>query len=212
MQFDLETLPAASRYELLISTIAPRPIALITTLSPDGVPNAAPFSQFGFFGADPPIVAVAVMPHVEGRLKDTAQNILATGEFVANLVSVDLAEAMNVACIDAPPGVNELQLAGLESVASVKVAPPRIVGSPVSLECRLITTLSFGLHQNIVIARAVHMHIADGVVLDVERCLIDTPRLGLIGAMHGARWYAKTTDLFAMDRPTWAQWKAEGKV
>ena len=82
--------------------MAPRPIALITTLSADGTPNAAPYSLFNILGHDPPIVAVGVLPHTANRLKDTGQNILISGEFVVNLVSEQLAEAMNVTCIDAP--------------------------------------------------------------------------------------------------------------
>ena len=212
MQFDVERLAAEHRYELLLSTVVPRPIALITTLSADGTPNAAPYSLFNILGHDPPIIAVGVLPHATNRLKDTGQNILASGEFVVNLVSDQLAEAMNVTCIDAPVGVNELDLAHLETTKSTKVSPPRISASPVSLECRLVTSLSFGPNQAIVLGRVVHAHIDDKFVLDASRCLIDTPALKLIGGMHGARWYARTSDLFAMDRPTWEQWKAQGKV
>lgn len=153
-----------------------------------------------------------MLPHTANRLKDTGQNVLARGEFVVNLVSEELAEAMNVTCIDAPVGLNELDLAHLEPTKSNKVSPPRISASPVSLECRLVMSLSFGPNQAIVLGRVVHAHIDDNVVLDASRCLIDTPALKLIGGMHGARCYARTTDLFAMDRPTWEQWKAQGKV
>jgi flavin reductase (DIM6/NTAB) family NADH-FMN oxidoreductase RutF len=101
VQFDIERLAAEHRYELLLSTVAPRPIALITTLSTDGAPNAAPYSLFNVLCHDPPIVAVSVLPHTANRLKDTGQNIVASGEFVINLVSEHIAEAMNVTCIDA---------------------------------------------------------------------------------------------------------------
>jgi flavin reductase (DIM6/NTAB) family NADH-FMN oxidoreductase RutF len=212
MEFDLDKVAATERYELLLSTVVPRPIALITTLSSNGTINAAPYSLFNVLGHDPPIVAVSVLPHAERRLKDSGENILATGEFVANLVSESVAEAMNVTCIDAPPGVNELTLAKLTTAPSVKVAPPRVAASPVSLECRLLTSLSFGPNQAIVIGRVVQLHVADEFVIDQERCLIDTPKLKMIGAMHGARWYAKTSDLFAMDRPTWVEWLKAGKV
>lgn len=211
MQFDLERLSAQQRYELLLGTVVPRPIALITTLSPDGTPNAAPYSLFNILGHDPPIVAV-VLPHQADRLKDTGQNILTSGAFVANLVSEQLAKAMNVTCIDAPAGVNELDLAHIATAQSAKVAPPRITSSPVSLECRLVTALSFRPNQSIVLARVVHAHIDSGFMVDAGACLIDTPGLKLIGGMHGAKWYTRTSDLFAMDRPTWGQWKEQGKV
>ncbi len=209
MQFDLDRMAAADRYELLLSTVVPRPIALITTLSADGRLNAAPYSLFNVMGHDPAIVVVGVLPHLEGRRKDTGENILATDEFVVNLVSEPLAEAMNITCIDAPPDVDELALARLEAVPSVKVKPPRIALSPVAFECRLLTSLSFGPNQALVVGRMMHAHVMDEFVLDAKRGLVDTPALKMIGAMHGARWYAKTSDLFAMDRPTWAGWVKE---
>jgi flavin reductase (DIM6/NTAB) family NADH-FMN oxidoreductase RutF len=212
MQYDFEKLAAGDRYELLLSAVVPRPIALITTLAPDGTPNAAPYSLFNIMGADPPLVAVSVLPHAENRLKDTAQNILATGEFVVNLVSEAIAENMNITCVDAPPGVDELKLAQLDAVPSIKVRPPRVALSPVSLECRLVTSLSFGANQAIIFGRVLHAHVANEVLLDRERRVIDTPRLALIGGMHGARWYSKTSDRFAMDRPTWAEWTKAGKA
>ena len=212
MEFDLDRLQAAERYELLLSTVVPRPIALITTLAADGTVNAAPYSLFNVMSHEPPIMAVSVLPHPDRRLKDTGQNILSAEEFVVNLVSEDIAEAMNVTCIDTPPNVSELDLAKLPTAPSVKIAAPRIASSPVSLECRLLTSMSFGPNQAIVLGRIVHVHVADEFVIDAARCNIDTPNLKLIGGMHGARWYARTSDLFAMDRPTWAQWKKDGKV
>ena len=212
MQFDVESLPAADRYELLLSTVVPRPIALITTLSADGTPNAAPYSLFNLLGRDPPIVAVGVLPHGAGRLKDTGQNILERGEFVVNLVSEQLAEAMNVTCIDAPAGIDELDLARLATSPSTKVSPPRITASPVALECKLVTALSFGPNQATVLGSIVQAHVADEFVSNAATCAVDTLGLKLIGGMHGARWYARTSDLFAMDRPAWAQWVAVGKV
>ncbi len=212
MEFDFNRLQAAERYELLLGTVVPRPIALITTLDADGKLNAAPYSLFNVMGHEPPIVAVSVLPHPERRLKDTGQNILATDEFVVNLVSEELAEAMNVTCIDAPAGFDEAKLAQLETAPSKAVKPPRIAASPVAYECRLLTSLSFGPHQAIIIARVVHGHVADEFVIDAARGLVDTPKLKLIGAMHGARWYARLSDRFDMERPTWAGWAKAGKV
>src|SRR5690606_1432552 len=97
-------------------------------------------------------------------------NILETGEFVVNLVSEDLAEAMNITCMDAPPEVDELACAGLHAAASVKVAPPRIAESPVSFECRTFQTVETGPHQVIVLGRVVMAHLRDEMVLDAERC------------------------------------------
>ena len=108
MQFDIDKMAAADRYELLLGTVVPRPIALITTISSDGAINAAPYSLFNVMGHDPAVAMISALAHPDGRLKDTATNILATKEFVINLVSETVAEAMNITCIDAPPGTNEL--------------------------------------------------------------------------------------------------------
>ena len=212
MDFNLANLSAADRYELLLSTVVPRPIALVTTLSEDGIANAAPYSLFNVLCHDPPIVAVSVLPHAERRMKDTAQNVLATGEFVVNLVSEGVAKAMNLTCIDAPPDINEIDLAKLSTTPSLHIKPPRIASCPAAFECRLITSLSFGPNQAILLAQVLHAYVANEFVIDEARCLIDTPGLNLIGGMHGAKWYTRTSDLFEMARPTWAEWTMAGKA
>jgi flavin reductase (DIM6/NTAB) family NADH-FMN oxidoreductase RutF len=200
--YDLRSLGAQNRYKILTATVTPRPIAWITTLSEGGRINAAPFSFFNVMGHEPPTVAVGILSGA-GRFKDTAENIIATGEFVVNLVSESNAEAMNVTCIDAPPAVDELALAGLTSALSHAVRPPRIAESPVSFECQVLTSLVTGPRQTIVIGRVVCAHIDDAYVQDRERCHIDTGALRLIARMHGSGWYAKSTDLFEIDRPIW---------
>jgi flavin reductase (DIM6/NTAB) family NADH-FMN oxidoreductase RutF len=206
MIFDMETLEAQNRYKILTATVTPRPIAWVTTLSASGVINAAPFSFFNVMGHEPPTVAIGLLAG-SGRFKDTAANILETGEFVVNLVAERNAEAMNITCIDAPPDVDELTLAGLTAVASNTVRPPRIAESPVSFECRVLSSLVTGPRQTAVIGRIVRAHVDDAVILDKERCHIDTQALHLIARMHGSGWYARSSDLFQIDRPTWAAWQ-----
>jgi flavin reductase (DIM6/NTAB) family NADH-FMN oxidoreductase RutF len=208
MLFDMETLDAQNRYKILAATVTPRPIAWVTTVSESGVVNAAPFSFFNAMGHEPPTVAIGVLAGA-GRFKDTPANILDTGEFVVNLVGERNAEAMNVTCIDAPSDIDELALAGLTPAASRKVRPPRIAESPVSFECRVLASLVTGPRQTVVIGRVVCAHIDDAFVQDRERCYIDTPALQLIGRMHGSGWYARTSDLFHLDRPTWATWQQQ---
>lgn len=186
MQFDFDAMPAINRYKILVSTVVPRPIAWVTTLSDNGVPNTAPYSFFNVMGVDPPIIVIGVQSHPEKRFKDTAQNILNSTEFVVNLVTEDTASSMNVTSIDAPPGVNELGLAKLATEPSVKIKPPRIAASPVAFECKIHTSLTFSPNQAIVVGKVVHAHVHDAYVLDAERCHIDTPKLKLIGRMHGA--------------------------
>jgi flavin reductase (DIM6/NTAB) family NADH-FMN oxidoreductase RutF len=212
MQFDFQALLPAARFEFLTGTVVPRPTAIVTTLGPDGTRNAAPYTFFNIMGFDPPVVAIAVLPHSEDRFKDTGRNILATDEFAVNLVSEALAEAMNVTCIDAPPGVDELTLAKLEAVPCVTIKAPRIVASPVAFECRTHTTLTLGKNQAIVIGRILQAHVRDDLVLDAENGIIDTPRMNLIGGMHAAKWYTRTADQFEIARPTWAEWVKQGKV
>lgn len=212
MQFDFEEIPPSARFAFLTGAVVPRPIALITSLAADGTCNAAPYTFFNIAGIDPPVVTVTVMPTPDGRMKDTGANILGSEEFVVNLVSEELAEAMNVTCIDAPAGVDELALAGLTSAPSAKVRPPRIAESPVSLECRLHASVPLSANQVILIGRIVQAHVVDRAVIDPHEPVLDTPALRLIGGMHGAKWYSRTSDLFAMERPSWADWQRQGKV
>jgi flavin reductase (DIM6/NTAB) family NADH-FMN oxidoreductase RutF len=203
MRYDLETAPPGTGYKLLASTVTPRPIAWVSTRSRDGVVNAAPFSFFNVMGGDPPTLALGIAKRSGGGYKDTAQNIVDTGEFVVNLVTDALAAAMNLTAVDAPPDVNELELAGLETAPSAHIAAPRIAASPVSFECVTLQVVSTGPSQAIVIGRVVAVHVADAFVLDAARAHIDTPALHLIARMHGGGWYARNPEMFEMPRPAW---------
>jgi len=201
MLFDMNELAPDICYKILTSTVTPRPIAWVTTLSPGGVANAAPFSFFNAMGHEPPTVAIGVLRHPERGFKDTSENILSTGEFVVHLVPARMAEAMNATCVNAPPEVDELASAGIRIVPSHKVAPPRIAESPVAFECRNLASIVTGPHQVVVIGRVVCAHVADEFVLDAQRGYIDTPELKLISRMHGSGWYAHSAGLFQMTRP-----------
>jgi flavin reductase (DIM6/NTAB) family NADH-FMN oxidoreductase RutF len=211
MLFDLAQIAPMERYELLLGTVVPRPIALITSLSADGTVNAAPYSLFNVMSHDPPIVAFSVLPDPAGRMKHTGRNILATQEFVVNLVSEAIAEAMNLACIDAPADVSEIDLVGLKTAPSTSVKPPKIQDSPVSLECRFVSSVEFGPNQTVIFGRVEHVHVPDDLVLDGPNCIIDTPKLKLIGAMHAAKFYSRTADVLEMIRPNWAEWSAKNR-
>jgi flavin reductase (DIM6/NTAB) family NADH-FMN oxidoreductase RutF len=212
MQFDFQSMKPIDRYELLLGTILPRPITIVTTHSSDGALNAAPYSLFNVVSHDPPVIMIAVLPHLEGRLKDTATNIFATREFVLNLVPRSMAEAMNITNIDAPQGTNELALAGLDVAPSALVKPPRIAGSPVAFECALLTALSFNSNQAVIFGQVLTAFVSDDLVVERSCGVVDTPKLDLFGAMHASRWYCTATDRFEMVRPTWAQWVSEGKI
>ncbi|WP_076593729.1 flavin reductase family protein [Herminiimonas arsenitoxidans] len=205
MQFDMEQLSADNRYKLLTATVTPRPIAWVTSRSVDGVVNAAPFSFFNVMGHEPPTVTLGLLRKAGGGYKDTAANIMATGEFVINLVSEAMAESMNETCTNAPPEIDELELAGLTAVPSIVVAPPRIAGCPVSFECRSLSSIVTGPCQVIVVATVLHVHIEDEFLIDAERCHVDTPALKLVSRMHGSGWYARSTDLFQLARPSYKE-------
>jgi len=136
MRYDLSAVPEPIAYKLLAATIIPRPIAWVVTQDAEGRLNAAPFSFFNVMGSAPPTVALGILADPARGLKDTAQAILDTGKFVVNLVPERLVQAMNLTSIDALRGVNELELAGLATLPSDSVAPPRIAESPVAFECR----------------------------------------------------------------------------
>jgi len=207
MLFDFATLPARERYKLMVSTIVPRPIAWIVTQDLQGQLNAAPFSFFNGFAGDPPVVGIGIGSHDPGRPKDTRRNIRDTGQFVVNLVSEEVRERMNITAIEFESGVSEPHEAGITTVPSVHVKPPRIAESPVSMECELMQIVELGKENGLVLGRILAMHVRDEFVIDPVKHHIDTPGLGLIGRMHGAGWYARTSDLFKMERIPREAWK-----
>jgi len=212
MHFDLAKISAQDAYKLLISTVVPRPIALATTIDKSGRVNAAPFSFFNAVSSRPPVVVLGISPgdpsspDAADGYKDTERNIRDTGEFVVNLVDEEIAERMNVCAVDFPTQTSEIDIAGLRAVPSAGVRPPRIAEAPVSFECQRITGLSLGGQSTLEVGRVIHIHIRDGLV-DPERFYVQTDKLRLVGRMHGRGWYARTTDLFEMDRITFAEWK-----
>jgi flavin reductase (DIM6/NTAB) family NADH-FMN oxidoreductase RutF len=208
MRFDLESLDPAIGYKLMAATVVPRPIAWVTTQSDDGTVNAAPFSFFNVMGHRPPTAVLGLLRDPRKGFKDTAGNILARGDFVINLVPERLATAMNLTSMAAPAAVSELEAAGLTPAPSAHVRPPRIAESPVAFECVNHASVVTGPEQTIVIARILAIHIDDAHVLDAERGHVDTTGLGLIARMHGAGWYARTTDLFQLERPSYEAWAA----
>jgi flavin reductase (DIM6/NTAB) family NADH-FMN oxidoreductase RutF len=207
MHFDFSKTPAADRYRVMASAITPRPIAWVTSQSAAGLRNAAPFSFFNMMGADPPIVVLGMARRADGSLKDSTANMLETGEFVVNLVCEADVAAMNLTCIDAPSDVDEIALAGLDVVPSLGVAPPRIASAPVSMECRVHQHQAIGT-TTLVIGEVLHFHLCDAF-WNAERRHVDTPAMHLVGRVHGGGWYARGTDLFALDRPSWASWEKE---
>ena len=202
MRFDMRELDLGARYKLVNSTITPRPIAWITTVNADGLVNAAPYSFFNACGVEPPMVMLGLLKDMAtGGYKDTATNIAANGEFVVNLVSEADVEAMNQSSVDAPRDVSEVAYAGIATVPSDVVRPPRIASAPVSFECRKLEMLDIGRLQTVLIGEIVITHIKDEFVTNPEKFYLDTPAMRLVGRTHGAGWYERNSDQFSIERP-----------
>jgi flavin reductase (DIM6/NTAB) family NADH-FMN oxidoreductase RutF len=204
MRWDLDQVATPIAYKLLAATVMPRPIAWVVTQDATGAVNAAPYSFFNVMGSAPPTIALGMLADPARGFKDSARNILDTGEFVVNLVPERLVSAANLTSIDAPRGVDELTLAGLATTASVHVKPPRITDSPVAFECRTHTTVETGPGQLVVIGLVIAVHIDDRFVLDAGRAHIDTPALDLVARSYGSD-YVRSHDTFQLQRPAWAQ-------
>jgi flavin reductase (DIM6/NTAB) family NADH-FMN oxidoreductase RutF len=208
MDIKVSQLPQRELYNILISCVAPRPIAWVSTLSPAGQPNLAPFSFFNCVSAKPPLLAFSPALRApqepstapNGEPKDTLRNIRETKEFVIGVVTYDLLEPMNLTSGEYGATVNEFELAKLTPAPSKVVRPPRVGESPVSFECKLDQILEFSSAPAggaLVIGEIVAIHIDDAHLKD-ER--IDRDSLDLIGRMGGIQ-YTRTRDRIELPRP-----------
>lgn len=210
MKFDMEKATHRETYNLLIGLVAPRPIALITSIDESGVVNAAPFSAYNYLCTDPPIVGIGVTDRPSERFvpKDTARNIRRTGEFVVNVVTEDIAQQMNICATDFPAGVSELEMANLATAPSAVVKVPRIARAHAALECREYTTMEIG-RSRIILGRVVSIYIEDQYV-DPAGPYVRAEELHAIGRMNGLGNYVRTRDSFMnIPRIPHEQWKKE---
>ncbi len=204
MRIAASSLNAEASHQLLKNCVIPRPIAWISTLGPDGVANAAPYSCFTFLATLPPIVGFSVEPR-NGQKKDTLRNIEHAGDFVVNIVPEHLTKAMNSSAEDLPPEVDEISTAGLSACPSEKVRSPRIAECPINLECKVQQILELGRSRHsFVIAEVLLFLVADHLYKDGQ---IDTNALCPIGRMAGNQ-YVRLGDVFELNRP-WLQSRAE---
>jgi flavin reductase (DIM6/NTAB) family NADH-FMN oxidoreductase RutF len=194
-------------YNMILNSVAPRPIAWVSTVSASGQPNLAPFSFFNCVCVSPPLLAFApgLRPQKQagstaGEAKDTLRNIRETKEFLVNIVTYDLAEAMNQTSGEYDPSINEFELARIASTPAQVVKIPRVAASPVSFECKLYQILDFSPlpeSSSLVIGEIVSIHIAESHVKDGK---LDRDSLDLVGRMGGIQ-YTRTTQRFEMVRP-----------
>jgi flavin reductase (DIM6/NTAB) family NADH-FMN oxidoreductase RutF len=199
--FNSDELTKEQSYKLLNSAIVPRPIAWVSTVSPEGVHNLAPFSWFNAVAVQPPTVAFSVgLDDLERGFKDTYVNLTASGECVVNIVSAAVAEAMNLTGEAFDPHVNEFSEAGLTPIPSDLVQPMRVRESPVQFECKLnqSITLENDLGRNdLMICTVLRVHVSDSVYMGDHK--IDAAKLQAVGRMGGTV-YAHTSDTFTMTR------------
>ncbi|WP_017996167.1 flavin reductase family protein [Rhizobium leguminosarum] len=202
--FDFAKLTERERYKILIGTVIPRPIALVTTVSKDGKPNARPFSFFNVLTHDPAIVAIGVENYSDMRFKDTARNIRETGEFTVHICDDALVDQMEVCAIKFGPEVDELSEAGLVTVPGQMVRSPRILAAPAALECRRHTTLQVGPAREIILGEVLGVHVRSDAV-NPANLHIDQQRMDAVGRM-GSHTYARTRDQFDIKTLTKEEW------
>ncbi len=207
MLFEVQGAKPKDIYNLLIGLVAPRPIALVTSLNENGTVNAAPYSSYNYLCTDPPVIGMGVMDRPGGGFvpKDTARNIRRGGEFVVNVVTEDILQGMNICATDFPADVSEIEMAGFTTVPSAKVKVPRIAQAHASLECVELQTIEIG-RSRIVLGRVIAMYVEDQFV-DPAGPYILSEELHAVGRMNGLGAYVKTQGAFvSVPRIPYAEW------
>ena len=190
-------------FSYLLGGVVPRPIALVSTLSADGIPNLAPFSFFNAFGANPPMITFA--PSRRGRdatMKDTYKNLMTTKECVVQCVTYDMVQQVNLASIEYPPDVDEFVKSGLTAIPSDIVKPTRVAESPFQMECKMVEMKSYGdgpSSGNLAICEVLKFHIAESIF---ENGFINPHKIDLVARM-GADYYCRASGnaVFVVQKP-----------
>lgn len=200
MQFDPNELEHTVVYKLLTGSVIPRPIGWVSSISEDGINNLAPFSYFNAVGDDPPHLMFST--GIGNRTqKDTLVNVLATKQFVVNMVTEELVEQMNITAKAVPYDVDEFELAGVTPIASKKIKPMRVKESPINFECELVHHYFLEDHKNggacVLIGRIVMMHLDETVLADNYK--INLENYNPIARLAGSN-YAKLGELFSIKR------------
>jgi flavin reductase (DIM6/NTAB) family NADH-FMN oxidoreductase RutF len=201
MLLDFSSLPARDIYTWMTATIQPRPIAWVSTISPDGRTNLAPFSFFQGITASPPTLMFVPVNTRDGARKDTVRNIELVPEFVVNTVNFALAGKMNATAALLPHGESEFEAFGVASTPSTRVRPPRVAEAPVAFECTLHSIVRIGegpLAANVIFGSIHLVHVSNSVLGPDGRP--DPARLDMIGRMSGEE-YTRTTERFSIVRP-----------
>lgn len=198
--------PHGMKHNPFNGLVVPRPIGWISSLDKDGNVNLAPYSFFNAVSYHPPqVMFCATSPHTnDDGPKDSVRNIIETGEFVHNMATWSLRQAVNLTSVAAPHGVDEFEVAGLTKAPAEMVAPPRVKESPIHLECKLVQVVDLPASQEggsntVIFGEVVGIHISDEVIVDG---IVDIHKVDAISRL-GYRDYARVTDVFTMNRPDW---------
>jgi flavin reductase (DIM6/NTAB) family NADH-FMN oxidoreductase RutF len=203
--FDFAKLNAPQRYKLLAGVVVPRPIALITTISSEGVVNAAPYSFFNVFSEDPAIVVVGLQAKADRSLKDTTRNVRSSGMFVVNMVDEALAKAMTDCSIDFPSDIDEPEALQLPLSDGLFLPVPHMKGAPVALECKKITMMNFGLERDLLVGEVLGLRAREGIV-DPATLRTNYERYAPVGRVAGTM-YARMQDRFELKPESFEVWQ-----
>ncbi len=200
MHIDPQSNTTQDNYKLLTNLVVPRPIAWVTSQNNQGIINLAPFSFFNAIGADPLYLIISIGNKDDGTMKDTGANILASGEFVVNLVTEELLTAMNISAANFPSAESELTAAGLRPADSKQIKVPRVAEAQASLECVLHSHQALG-NTTLIIGQVVMFHVADQIVGDRFHINNFAP----IGRLGSPAYYCRTSDRFDLPRIPYEQ-------
>ena len=201
--FDPKSISTARLHGYLLSAVAPRPIALASTIDADGNPNLSPFSFFNVFSANPPIMIFSPARRVrDNTIKHTLENVKVTKEVVINVVNYDIVQQMSLSSTEYAKGVNEFEKSGLTMLASDVVKPFRVAESPVQFECRVNEIIELGTEGgagNLVICEVVKFHIDDSVMDDTQ--IIIQEKLDLVARAGGSYYNRAKKGFFEIPKP-----------
>jgi len=187
MDFSVGDLATTERYKLLTGLVFPRPIALVSTWSANGVANCAPYSYFNAMCEDPMLVVLSFAERSDGKPKHSLANLLRTGEFVVNLVDEQIANGMHISSAEVPEEVSEFERAGFTAAACAVVRHPRILEAPISFECRVFQRIEVGTLRDLILGEVIHVHVRDGLV-DPQTKRVSEQRYQPVGRLYGTRY------------------------
>jgi len=199
MILDIKNLDESQIYKLMISTIVPRPIAWVSTVSKDGIYNIAPFSFYMGISSSPPLIAISIGKKDDITKKDTWKNIEEVGDFVINIVDYDLVEKMNITALPFDEHIDEFKEAGLTPIKSDIVKSPRIAESPINIECKKFAIIEIA-DMGLIIGEILRYHIRYDLIN--EKGYVDTSKLKIVGRLGSADYCLITKEnIFTLKRP-----------